>query len=435
MTGSQAKTGYLSGLALLMALSLWQGCGRTSEDAQQHAPPAGTGPGGGGGSGATGGSAGEGNRNGSGGAAGSTAGSSGASGTASDGGEPPQPEPPPRPTWKPRFPLGAPGWRGSTVPFCSEDIATLEPRIWSTDGVVYLRVHASCNSLAGDPCNLAHAARGPIESLYRNDGSGWQRIYRREMADVPVGTLITGYQDGRLVISDENCPLLQVEPSGAALCLWPEQSTFYPIATATAGDVLVVLGAYGTESVPTELWKHDGTAWAKLHTWTADPPSSLAAFGTTAVAAGRNRLWTFDLASGTGAANPKVPAAAYYSVWTYGANDVLLGSQYGGLAHYDGSRWTTTDTEFRDSLYNMWGAADGAVFTYSQASFGRWKAGTFDAIVPGIDSSLLPSHYFADIWGNSATEVFLAVNDGAFKGYACGWLFLVWFDGTTFHQF
>ena len=39
------------------------------------------------------------------------------------------------------------------------------------------------------------------------------------------------------------------------------------------------------------------------------------------------------------------------------------------------------------------------------------------------------------MWGNSATEVFLAVNDNNFKGYTCGSLFLVWFDGTTFHQF
>ena len=272
MRGSQAKTRYLSELALLMALSLWQGCGQRSEHAEQHAPPAGTAAGAGGGSGGKGGSAGEGS--GSGGeAAGSSGGSSGASGTASDGGE--RPDFPPRPTWTPRFPLGAPGWRGSTVPFCSEDVARLEPRIWSTDGAVYLRVYASCNSLAGDPCNLARPATGPIESLYRNDGSGWQRIYRREPArDAYVGAIITGYQDGRLVISDENCPLLQIDLDGGKLCLWSEQSTFVPRAAVTAGDVLVVLGTYATESVPAELWKHDGTAWAKLQVWTADPPSA-----------------------------------------------------------------------------------------------------------------------------------------------------------------
>jgi len=64
---------------------------------------------------------------------------------------------------------------------------------------------------------------------------------------------------------------------------------------------------------------------------------------------------------------------------------------------------------------------------------GRWKAGAFEPLYQERpDASYMP---FVDMWGNSSTEVFFAVTDYAFQSYACGTAFLLWFDGTAFHQF
>lgn len=129
-----------------------------------------------------------------------------------------------------------------------------------------------------------------------------------------------------------------------------------------------------------------------------------------------------------------VPAGGYSTAWFYGANDFLLGNNYGGLVHYDGSQWSFLDTGLRDSISAMWGASNGTVFMYSQGAIGRWKAGAFEALLQGsLDASHNPG--FTDMWGNSSTEVFFAINDYAFESYTCGSTFLVWFDGTVFHQF
>jgi hypothetical protein len=39
------------------------------------------------------------------------------------------------------------------------------------------------------------------------------------------------------------------------------------------------------------------------------------------------------------------------------------------------------------------------------------------------------------LWGLSPTEVFVAFNDSGYEQYACGGDFMIWFDGSQFHQF
>jgi hypothetical protein len=373
---------------------------------------------------------------GKGGAAGSDSG--GALANGGSGGEPPRITLPARPVWQPTLPLGAPGWRSSTIPFCSEEVAKLSPSVWSTPGAVYVLVGSNCNALDGTPCNVVSSDYSTA-NLYKNDGSGWQRIYRRIITTSEPGFVgITGFPDGRVLMSGEKCAVLQVDDLGVETCLWPGAVPFsYGRAAVVEGTALLVLGDSLDVPGATGVWKFDGSSWTSLRTWTNDMPVALAAGAGTAVAAGYNLLaWTFDLASGAGSALPGVPASDYTSAWTYGPTSTLLANVAGGIAHNDGSKWTTLDTHFNDMISGMWGAADGTVFLFSQANFGRWNAGTFvPTFAPTSDGGAYPSHYFVDMWGNSPTEVFLAVNDRAFGGYTCGTTFLVWFDGQAFHQF
>jgi hypothetical protein len=338
---------------------------------------------------------------------------------------PTSPELPARPPWKPDLPMGAPGWRNSIVPFCSEDGNYLTPLVWSTGGRVYVDVRSECGG--EDYC-------GVHEILYTNDGSGWRRIYGESDSS---STGITGFADGRVVLlGNTNCSVKQIDPSGNATCLWAEpwpNWTFWPITAAVTGTDLLVLGNY-VDTNTVELRKYDGTQWTSLKTW-ADPTiGSLAVSGTTAIVAAY-QAWDVDLALGTTTLVPNVPAAGYNAVWTYGPTDILLGNYAGGLAHYDGSQWTTLNTMFNDAISGMWGAPDGTVFMHSQGNFARRSAGSFEPIVmQDVFASSAP-WLFVDMWGNSSAEVFLAVNDLEFGSYKCGSLFMLWFDGTNFHQF
>lgn len=340
---------------------------------------------------------------------------------------------PPRPAWSPTFPLGKPGWRNSTTPFCSEDVAELSTRVWSTNDAVYVLVGANCATLDRRfACNFSGVSGSVV--LYKNDGAGWKSFYRRYDGG---GTMIRGYPDGRLVLLGGDCPVTLFDQGGSPKCIWSGPPSFYGVAAVVndAGE-LFVLGSYNDGSATQELFEYDGAQWTSIKTWTGDfAPGVLRTSGATVfVAGGQQYVWSYDPGSRTESQMRGVPAGGYSAAWFYGSNDFLLGNGYGGLVHYDGSQWSFLDTALRDSILTMWGASDGTVFMYSQGAIGRWKAGAFEALhQERLDASHI--QLFADMWGNSSTEVFFAVNDYAFQSYACGTTFLVWFDGTAFHQF
>ena len=69
--------------------------------------------------------------------------------------------------------------------------------------------------------------------------------------------------------------------------------------------------------------------------------------------------------------------------------------------------------------------------------FGRATEAGAELLFARSPSAEPSAPYFSpqSLWGKSKDEVFLAISDQEFAPYACSEAFMVWFDGTKFHQF
>ncbi|HEY2405059.1 MAG TPA: hypothetical protein VGI10_03605 [Polyangiaceae bacterium] len=121
------------------------------------------------------------------------------------------------------------------------------------------------------------------------------------------------------------------------------------------------------------------------------------------------------------------PAGDYAKVWGFGSAEIWAGNHAGQLVHYDGTAWSAMQASQNGSgVTQLWGI-DGQLYFATLGEFGRWN---------GTALALLTSHlYVTSIWGRSNSEVFLTVQDPTFAQYKCGESFVLWFDGSQFHQF
>jgi hypothetical protein len=241
-----------------------------------------------------------------------------------------------------------------------------------------------------------------------------------------------------VIAGSDACPVTRVELDGTDNCIWSGGPFAARAATVAGGNDLLVLGSFAGDPSTTVLLEYDGAnKWRTIASWAAAEAAQigpLAASTSAILISGSNQFArSAELANGIFAPIPDVPAGDYGSAWIYSSSDLFLGDGAGRLSHYDGVAWKTVDSMLGDSIYGMWGAPDRTVFAFSQFGFGRLKGDLFEVIQH--PPSVPPSDYFVRAWGNSAKEVFLAVNDNNFKPYDCGTTFLVWFDGSVFHQF
>jgi hypothetical protein len=146
---------------------------------------------------------------------------------------------------------------------------------------------------------------------------------------------------------------------------------------------------------------------------------------------------TILIQSGNGplTALPNVPAGNYYSVWASGASDIWTGNDIGQLLHYDGKAWKVirTGSTLLATIGKLWGA-DGIVYFITEFEMGRWNGSSVDMLLEQPAGPIYPT-LFTGIWGRSAQEVFVAISDRLYLDYACGGNFMLWFDGSQFHQF
>lgn len=346
---------------------------------------------------------------------------------------------PPRPAWNPDIPLGSPGWKQSTVPFCSEDVAFLHPFVWATPGEVYVAVNAACLSAESIPtCNWDPALGGYVGgTVYKNDGTGWKRIYRHSAG---CSGPMEGYVDGRLALALGDCPQALIADDGTATCIWTGSADFLPLSATVTGGMLFVIGVDPPAYSALELWKYDGVGWTKTKTWsestnqTVAPPSVTLINGFLVERDDAGVFWVGAPAQPDSVTPISgAPPGQTGGQWTYGGPDLLLGYSNGGVAHFDGAQWVLGASGFTGVLPKMWGAPDHTVFFNAEANagvgFGRWSSGVG---TPIFVSSMLSVDDFS---GTTSTEVFLAVTDLSFSAYSCGSTFLLWYDGSVFHPF
>jgi hypothetical protein len=152
------------------------------------------------------------------------------------------------------------------------------------------------------------------------------------------------------------------------------------------------------------------------------------------VAAGWNQSLYVKRATGSAFEPlPGVPAGNYASVWGFASDDLWFGNQSGQLVHCDGAAWTVVEAETQEkAISNLWGS-EGQLFFLTQSEIGRLVGTKPELLIPMDPSE--PRITMRDVWGLSPKEVFVSVVDPEFKQYACGETFMLWFDGTEFHDF
>jgi hypothetical protein len=140
------------------------------------------------------------------------------------------------------------------------------------------------------------------------------------------------------------------------------------------------------------------------------------------------------------------------SVWGFGRDDLWVGGDAGRLAHYDGNSWTIVQAAHGNcaTVANLWGA-DHVLYFATNNYVGRWKDGKLDTVIDGPcsqDPESSPGIYeqviIEKIWGNSASELFIALYErketltnapgggttsNDIPPDACGQARLYWFDG------
>jgi hypothetical protein len=342
---------------------------------------------------------------------------------------------PARPAWVPPFTakLGTPGWQQSTQSICETNQGWgLTFGVWADTRGVYALLAVGCNEPADIPCGKDGA------SLKFNSGSGWQLVH--QFAPPPTATpgyneevmgLWSGFPGGPLLMSGtlaDQTGIYFVDGSDLAF------QTAMPTtngAFVAGSDLAYVIDSTRLLKYSAGTWSTLGEATGTLEAVWADSQS--------VVVVGENQTILMQSGDGPLTALPNVPAGNYTSVWAFGASDIWTGNSIGQLVHYDGKAWRAIPTgsiDTRFGVIKLWGA-DGIVYFITPAEMGRWNGSSVDMLLEppaGTDFTAYPG-YFIGLWGRSAQEVFVAMWDRRYLDYACGENFLLWFDGSQFHQF
>lgn len=323
-------------------------------------------------------------------------------------------------------PLGVPGWRTSSEPFCDvHQGQVVGNALWADARGVFALVAESCIPQGRDLPSCTEQGRS-LEgtTLSWNDGSGW-----KVLVDAPMYGDLTGFEGGALLAQNNDCPLLEADPDARSTrCALPG-----PIDPSTVRTFVVRPGlAYAV--LERSLYGFIDGSWIELVTKTPERLNALWANDSRVYLAGDYGLYVYEPGADTELRPlPDAPAAKYLSAWGSSTDDVWFGNSAGQLTHFDGQGYTrirAISSPYPD-VSRLWGSG-GVLY------FGGWR--TFGRIVNDevetlIDGSKPDAPDIGSFWGTSASDVFLALSEPAFAGTPCGSALFLHFDGREFHRF
>jgi len=319
--------------------------------------------------------------------------------------------------------MGTPGWQQSTQPICDPwQGSQFAFDIWADARGVFA-LFSAVDGCPGDFCGSFGV------SLKFNAGSGWQTLQ-----EFSPGA--TGYMGWHLWPSFPGGSLLMSGPLADQAGLYfvdGSNFTFQTVPTDMMSGAFVVGSdlAYVIDGM--RLLKYSAGTWSTV----GEATSSLSAVwadSQSVVVVGDDQTILMQSGNSPLTALPNVPAGNYTSVWAFGASDIWTGNSIGQLVHYDGKTWKVipTGSQIDPAIGKLWGA-DGIVYFITGVEMGRWNGSSVDMLLEPAGSD--HSGFFFDIWGRSAQEVFVAIMDRFYMTYTCGGTFMLWFDGSQFHQF
>jgi hypothetical protein len=319
--------------------------------------------------------------------------------------------------------LAEPLWRSSYESFCpTADAGSVAIDLWSDDRGVFLLTSES-------------ATNRP--AIWTNLGTGWRLTFDwpGEVAALYQGGL-KGFADGPLVVfGGLPCGIQFVdgknaECSGAA--------SFTTDLSVVGADLAYAVSYDRVLKFDGDLWTQVGGAlpgsnWANA-VWADSATIVVAAGGRR----GESLVFTIE-ADGDAVLLPDLPSQIDpMAVWSFGASEIWVGGAQGQLVRYDGTAWSEKATiPYTGSgskpvsgtsdigKIKLWGNG-GRLFAIAGNTFGEWDGARFKVL-----DSLGGDSYFAGLWGNSPSEVFLAVQDRRSSAAACAPIRIRWFGGTA----
>jgi hypothetical protein len=342
--------------------------------------------------------------------------------------------------------LGDPGWRESTEPWCDEPMAEWITEwgfdVWSDSRGVFVLLSEE---------NWGEAIPVfAVNEIYFNDGTGWSSVL--DMEGTPEGWVDIKVSD---IIGIPNGPLWALCGSDHYLML-VEDGSLVPYVDVWAHDIHVVseTSVYAALGTSPRLATFDGTEWSPFpgepvpfdvkQVWANDEVVFLAGDNGTIISLEDGHWIVHD--TGT--------LSSFNEIWGLSGDDIWASTYGGELIHFDGTEWTDAewpnmgdDSDYchrsDQNILGMWGTAD-KLFMHTAKQFFVWDGSTFSVLAywPGEESGEYPEIncegqvIINSIWGNSDTEVFLAVYDESYFGRSCTRPeFLLWWDGSEFHWF
>lgn len=333
---------------------------------------------------------------------------------------------PARPEWdSPLSPLAEPGWEQSTDPLCESQRGHMQSfGVWADARGVSTLYVSDCNALAGDNCIDSGGG-----SLQFNDGTGWQT----QLQDVAGVLHVNGLPGAATVLTGTIAG-----KTGFHLVNAGQAELSYEFADVTASASFFGVGpTLGYARVDREVLRFERGSWSKVGTLDATV-FDLSANRELVAVVGLDQMFMVKSESDPHFKQlPAVPAGQYMSVWGFAEGDLWAGNSVGQLVHFDGAEWHIVETGSKDTtgsgITALWGDA-GVLYFTTFSEFGRLDEKGVKLLHRRATSNTAP-FALASLWGRSKTEVFLTLQDARFDQYACGSSFIVWFDGSAFHQF
>ena len=298
-----------------------------------------------------------------------------------------------------------PLWRASLEPFCSDnpsiDGRIVNLSVWSDARGVFVLVS------------------NQTETLSFNDGKGWSTIFEGDGSPGFAG--LTGFSAG---------PLAQFGQFPCGIEFFDQGRMTCSAASPFVQAVHTVSAKLAYAVYANRVLKFDGLNWVQFGAPLATDVIASAVWATSdvvLVAASSGRAFVYrnadprfpELQAG-------LPAADHLAAWGASGTDLWLGNSAGALLHFDGRSWSTAYQEAGEcnAIQGIWGTAD-TLFFWTHSAVRHWHAGSVQTLLDGPCDGPVTVR---GVWGNSAAEVFVALEDSTAN--RCNNLKLLWFNGS-----
>ena len=352
---------------------------------------------------------------------------------------------------------GEAGWRDSETPWspppvsrCDADLLFGAPLdLWcDADGVFVLH---GWQEFREEPGGGWTPDGPPLLGVWANSGDGWIPYYRGEWSgcgpecDMQLGGILDGWLLGWMPGES----VYGFAP-GVMEPLWPELTSIGPDLVVVRDDLAYASWQAGGDA---RIVRWNGSTWSAIPAplpFTEARRAHLWADVANLFVAGPYSI-LLSLEADDWRVHDAGSLANFTAIWGFAGDDVWVGGEEGVLKHYDGVSWTDVAWPSRETagtcvwaspIHGMWGA-DGVLYFVTSTQFARWDGTEVEVLGFWPDrwdpdtggGRCVPELRLVALWGNSPTEVFLAIarpSPEPSSAY-CNDIAVLFWDGATFH--